>query len=1034
MWFLSRSALWAIASVSTTVLSQSLPYNPTTILLPSSSSWNKDIAYVFLPNPSTTDYYFASVNISSTLSSSISLQTLSSNLPFTSDNSEAFVPSISSDGQISVYAGSCSTLDSSLWIFTPANISSDGNGTWTKEKTDVASGITPAYLTGANFLSKSFNFSPFVHANASETFIYVFGGMCPNSSTTASTWQLAASYSSHMLRLTPGSSDYALDITYSTSPPIAEAGFTFTGLTPTFSNGSELLTQQQNFVLLGGHTQTAFINMSQVAIWSDPEESWSFVTVASTLSSNPNTELAVKSTVASVDSRSGHTAVLSEDGSKIIVLGGWVGDISQAADPQLAVLELGTGFGGSGDWVWSIPSQQPPGTGLYGHGAVMLPGNIMMVLGGYNISGSSNSKRDATSDVQPMFLNATSLSWISNYTNPAYVAAVDSSGGHSSSSTSSKKTLGLAIGLGVGLTVVLIAVAIWLWFSRRRKTREVEEREKHIQDLSAGASNYFGPNGEVRQRDGRYPLINPYSDLNSQTWVYSQGDNAFPSLATQITRKPLHTSNTRGYYQPASTSELARSNTLGTAGPIHPIYEADEDDHASQISDIGVGVAFGDPSLALVHSSRYSDPFRDPQPVSFSAPLRSSRNNSPDPESPTPHSQEVQQWFSDWAAADALLESQARSHSSMGRVSPSRRARISAGQTMVSSVTGEEEYDRAGSSLSDHSVSISSVSRSGSSSHRTNSLRGFITNAVNPFNLLTVNAATTGAAQDPRHPPQSAGSGTGSFATAHTSFPALQAEGETLLPRPGEEVYSYDHETTPTPSTPSPDSAPGSPSKTKTPAIGKGRSSWLGSLRRAFVGDSASDNARGINPTAISPSPTHVEQASEAKPRRTVSASATLLRRKQGRGDWEDSEDLEIRPRGTARSSTFAGDVASGTASTTGEYGEDDEWDVERAVQNRVVQIMFTVPKEKLRVVNQDVADDKSEVASLKSRKGSNRSVRESEVPAISGEQTPLVEDVEEKEAEINEPSPLGKGKGKGKGRVKEIVEKIEERNSDDGI
>jgi hypothetical protein len=153
-----------------------------------------------------------------------------------------------------------------------------------------------------------------------------------------------------MLRLTPGSSDYALDITYSTSPPIAEAGFTFTGLSPTFSNGSGLLTQQQNFVLLGGHTQTAFINMSQVAIWSDPEESWSFVTVASTLSSNPNTELAVKSTVASVDSRSGHTAVLSEDGSKIIVLGGWVGDISQAADPQLAVLELGTGFGGSGDW------------------------------------------------------------------------------------------------------------------------------------------------------------------------------------------------------------------------------------------------------------------------------------------------------------------------------------------------------------------------------------------------------------------------------------------------------------------------------------------------------------------------------------------------------------------------------------------------------------------------------------------------------------------------------------------------------------
>jgi len=35
--------------------------------------------------------------------------------------------------------------------------------------------------------------------------------------------------------------------------------------------------------------------------------------------------------------------------------------------------------------------------------------------------------------------------------------------------------------------------------------------------------------------------------------------------------------------------------------------------------------------------------------------------------------------------------------------------------------------------------------------------------------------------------------------------------------------------------------------------------------------------------------------------------------------------------------------------------GEEDEWDVEGAAENRVVQLMFTVPRERLRVVNADV-------------------------------------------------------------------------------
>jgi hypothetical protein len=36
---------------------------------------------------------------------------------------------------------------------------------------------------------------------------------------------------------------------------------------------------------------------------------------------------------------------------------------------------------------------------------------------------------------------------------------------------------------------------------------------------------------------------------------------------------------------------------------------------------------------------------------------------------------------------------------------------------------------------------------------------------------------------------------------------------------------------------------------------------------------------------------------------------------------------------------------------------EDDDWDVEAAVEGRLVQITYTVPKERLRVVNAGVAD-----------------------------------------------------------------------------
>ncbi|CZT04807.1 uncharacterized protein RCO7_10704 [Rhynchosporium graminicola] len=1018
---------------------QSLPYNPTSILLPPATSKSRDLAYAFIQSGSEAAQ-FVSLNISSTISlSNLTLDIISSDLAFLSNTSNAFVPSISSLGQISVYTGSCATSSSAaLWRFTPSNTSTIGEGTWEEETTTAGSTGTTA-LPGADFLSTAFSFSTLVNAAASQTKIYVFGGMCPTEAATTSTWQSAASYSNQMLRLTPSTASeettYTLDIPTSRGPPIAEAGFSITGLAPTYANGSGIQTQQQSFVLVGGHTQNAFINMSQVAIWSLPEESWSFVTVDAPGTSKGTTELAVKSTIMDIDSRSGHTAVLTEDGSSVIVYGGWVGDVSQKANPQLAVLHLGQGFGGAGDWKWNIPDQQLSGSGLYGHGAVMLPGNVMMVLGGSKIPTSGNSKRDTASGVQAQFFNATSMTWVKDYTNPAYVAAIASKSASAASASKSKSTskrVGLGAGLGLGLAAIIGAILVYFCYNRRLNHRRKASREKDLRDLSIGAANFYESPSRGMTQSGGFPWSNgrwngrnengesvgPVYDSNSAVAGYENlnagthglGDRSqIPPPPKQIPRKPLHSRNARGAYQPTPNfdfnSGTGRANSLGTAGPIHPIYEADEDDQTHHPIN-GVGIAIGDPDFTpgqAAERSRYSDPFKDPPPANFSVPIRRNRSvSSSEAESPAQsREREIQEWVSDWAAADALLNSQARSHSNVGRISPTRRAQLIAATTVATSVTGEED-SRTASNLSertDRSINVStvSVSRSGSSSQgrsRSDSLRGFIT-GFNPFASPVTGSANTNLSPtfDPQTGllmPGSAGSGSSnSFNTARTSFPALQAEGETLLPRPHDEYGNGEY----SPTRSQHEESQGSPSKNKPIMLNKTRAGWLGSLRRVFNSSDAQAGApfNPHSPIYRDVSPVREGMVGGAQPRRTVSAGATLWRRKQGKSDWDDSADFSTGD--NTRSNTFNSDgppqfqrhytdkpfSGSGYDRRSGDDDDYDEWDIERAVENRVVQVMFTVPKEKLRVVNADEdsrSDSASSVAggSLRSKKGSGRS------------------------------------------------------------
>ena len=990
-----------------------------------------------------------------------------------------------------------------------------------------------AALPDANFLASSFSFSTLVDSNDTQRTVYTFGGMCPTGTTSnETTWQSQATYSNDMVKLSYSSpTSYLLSLsTSSGNGPIAEAGFTITALQPTFSNSSTgLMTQAQNYVLLGGHTNAAFTNMSQVALFSLPQESWSFQNIDSTAKTG-STELAVKSTsgttMTTPDSRSGHTAMLSLDGSSIIVFGGWVGDVKTPADPQLAILRIGSGFGGSGNWAWDLPNSKgsglAAGEGIYGHGAVMLPGNVMMVVGGYRIGAPSSSKllTRSNSAVNALFLNATSMTWVSNYTNPGYAPFSAASPATSSSSDKASKArnVGLGAGLGLGLAALLGALIFYLWYSRRLKKRKRDAREKDLQQLSRSAVDIYsihgsrptlnrGPedtgfgleNGDMVQGESFIPLpganslgnrsmgigrgvnggytpiaygsTGGYGDYDQSAWLPNRtnSNRSGPS----IPRKPINPRNARGYYQPTSASGSSqsysgfdfgtghsRANSLSTAGAIHPIYEADEEhdtaDGQQQNLDGNADSGVGNSIVGLD-----ADPFLDPQRSSLVPSSQGSRpgtglDQHRDRSTPTPESaaqereREVKEWVADWTAAEALMQSRAQSLTYGGRISPSK----------------ESGSGRTASNLSERSA-ISALTLSRSGSVKNNTLTAFfasgpstwlrpLTDHGNGGDVSPISEKSSGHGKSHgANPPPSAGSGSSSFTTAQTSqsFSTLRAEAENLISRPSPEGYASE----------------GSPSKAKAAAFTRRQQGgWLGSLKRVFVGaedeslsinDSArSSPTRGHRSPSFTGSPTRAyhDQDSPAQhgPRRAVSATATMWRRKQGKDDWQDSAE----PQNT-RSNTltldgsyrpvFSEDESDGVRGISPDHGvEDEEWDIERAVERRVVQVMFTVPKEKLRVVNQDVEEDRSETGDG-SRKGSlegsskdlgevgkddgKTSKERTEETAAETDKYEAHRGYDETPSRTSTPSnsvslPGSPGKAKGK-RVAQIVERLEARS-----
>lgn len=946
-----------------------LPYNPTRILSSPAGDHNDHSFYIFQPSPASSfNSKLSLLNASQPFDAgNLPSTSLFDPLPFAADGKGyPFTPALEPQGDILVWSGNCrdGARGSRLWRFNGSTESESARAGWAMLNTEIDYQTGNGSSQGARFLASALSFSS--TPNTSSAQMYIFGGMCPNPDSSAKdNWTQLGDYSNTMVTIRPSQNPSPDNFIVGTSagrgPPIAGAGFTMTPLEPTYSlppgggggGGGDNSTrhQNQNYVLLGGHTAQAFINMSQAAIFSLPEESWSFLAVESPSSMTPKVDLAARAAPA-VEPRSGHTAVITPNGDRMVVFGGWVGDVNTPAQPQLAVLHLGDGYGGNGPWRWSVPPQTGlgpgEGTGLFGHGAVMLPGSVMLIMGGYVIpkGGKLRLRRDDPQPNERSYLfNTTSDSWISSYTPPTVHSGLRNPASSSPGGRSHKDKAGLAAGLTFGISAAIILILLYWWYRRRLKRRNAPNltaTEDPLPGLDRAETK--GPRGEmsdVKLRGG-YPWARQSPGTPDQRIGSREGDAdaertgllfEIPS-PTRGLRRSLHS---RGSYQPAPRFDEGRR----AHGPstIHRIDERDEYD------EDGVNVD----SFEKMSPSRGTDIFQSAPVFDNHRESGERLKNSPLPSAARAKEMEVGNWVSDWAAADAFMNQQA------GRMSPDKTDRTSS--------TLSEQSTR--STISAHSYQPS-VSRSisqrsaGFFSSKALACATEVTRAVSPLESHS-DQPSPSQRLSPDHSQSrslavisssqqmmtSAGAGT------NLSFPQLQAESEALL-------GSYRD--------------PSNVSPTRSKARPK---SWMGSVRRAFTG---ADRSMSTSPQPENSTPSSLatyHHTEEGIPRRAASASAMLWQTRQGAKDWDVEAERVAR--------------RDGANDTGGSDEGDEEWDVESAVERRMVQVMFTVPREKLRVVNAGPDGDGESILSA--------TAQDPDEPADAADQ--------------DEPARLGKGKGK---------------------
>jgi hypothetical protein len=679
----------------------------------------------------------------------------------------------------------------------------------------------------------------------------------------------------------------------------------------------------------------------------------------------------------------------------------------------------------------------------------MLSGGVMMVTGGYAIatSGSSN-KRDLSDKIS--FLNTTSFEWTDVYTNPRVFGSspAPTSAESSNSGLKASEKAGLGAGLGLGLAAAAVIAIVWLLYSRKLRARR-SLREKELRELALGAERYHSPlpPGENDLR---------YSGMRSASWVAAQeakiessgdpfpwapvvtanhNDEHRPTTANSENNSARHAertgvqmeipSPTRGLRKGVSARGPAmyhpfNQNPPSGSGTVFRIEEEDEGSHSGSLKRAKT------PRVAIDNRSVGSDPFRDPVPTA---------DDAPQDEAAVKRKKEVEGWVEDWqSAAESMTVSRSPSKAHSRTYSNLSQFRNPPAVGEVGDRGSPEKSDRTGSNLSEKSMlSTSSFQRSVAGTLSRNVSQR---SASAGYALFSGAAAAMGRFGYGRQGNAGHDAGAGlsrapsnrsvslnfdntrnvasrddaeTFASARSRWaPSTAGEDQSLLNRNSQPRQSEERDYS---------TLPGSPSKDKYSRASNLTNSsrralnLLGSVRRVFSGTGGvdvQDRVAAFESGSAQSSPTKHSRHSEMTEttlKRTLSGGATTFwRSKQGAKDWEDDlpGSSDIGPSSTVRRKPVPGVIVN---DNNGELLHDEDWDVETAAQQRVVQVMFTVPKEKLRVVN---ADALSLLSSNRSEVDQDEDKERDQVKRMSS-----VREGDENYNDDQAADDMGKGKGK---------------------
>ena len=531
--------------------------------------------------------------------------------------------------------------------------------------------------------------------------------------------------------------------------------------------------------------------------------------------------------------------------------------------------------------------------------------------------------------------NISSGNWLSSYSVPKTEQKEEQQASGPLSRTSQKA--GLGIGLGFGAVAIVALISFYLWYKRRNEHMR-EEKEKEIAELEyhpyRAASNGWStvPLGQ------QYSIVSPIETTEERDVAAQQRNAGWRSTASHAERTGLLVelpSPTRGLRRNVSGKgqypfEQRRSRNMEV------IEERQDQESARSSSDEDQSELQQRTAALLVGPSR--DPFSDNGNPLRNHPVYTSMESR---QSVSERDQEVQQWRENWEkAAEALMHApeMSRPSDNEGRSSPSKSDRT---RSMLSESSVQSSWSNRSTApglvrnLSTRSAALLSsfaATLSGSSTAAT-STTDARASLPSQQRRRGYSFTTSGAPPSPtRTRPDTANSAIrndgDSYSTAKTSFAQLQAEGEALLGSNRSRGRSE----------------PSSPVKEK-------KEGWLGGVKRVISGARNPSMTAGAKRRedsrsgSFSPQKPGSRDGEQLPPRRATS-DASFLRSRRGASDWRIEDDDEPDHRLQRPSAP---------------HGEsDEEWDVERAAEDRVVQLMFTVPRQRLRVVNADEMDARS--------------------------------------------------------------------------